>query len=237
MLALVGIFGLFFVIQKLMNVIRMEKNYLCPNINTSVMIRKLFFLILFAIPFVVDAQDKILMMSGHVIEGKITDKNLDYLTVDIDNKGKARTFEEEIYRIFSYTQDGEEFMVYKRDTTVGNYLSVDEMGNFIKGAQDAMENYNGKWALYAGGGVGLVGGYLLGDSFVALAIPLVYSVLTTIHHIKPNEQRTLHSKLIDDPAYRAGFLKNTKTTRIFQALKGSFLGTAIGVATYQLTDD
>ena len=97
------------------------------------MIRKLFFLILFAIPFVVDAQDKILMMSGHVIEGKITDKNLDYLTVDIDNKGKARTFEEEIYRIFSYTQDGEEFMVYKRDTTVGTIYRLMKWVTLLKG--------------------------------------------------------------------------------------------------------
>ena len=211
----------------------MKKIIFGCNLKDLQMVKNVLIFVFLMVPFLTFSQDEILMLSGHVIEGKISAKNNDYITIDIDKKGKTRPYQIDLYRIFSYSESGKETVLYVKDEEKGNYLSADEMRNFTYGAKDAMQYYKGRWAFFSGLGVGAVGGFILGNSYVAIALPLVYPFVTSIHHIKPTNAHTNHPDLLEDPAYKAGFLKNTKTTRIFQSLKGTLLGTAVGVGAYQ----
>ena len=197
--------------------------------------RILFLVFVLLLSFSAYSQDQILMLSGHVIEGNVTDHNRQRITYDIEKKSGVKNLEVETYRVFSFTKNGKETVLYQRDSTIGNYLSVDEMRHFIYGAQDAMDNYKGRWAFFSGLGVGGVGGYFLGGvqgSFAVVAVPLVYPIVTSIHKIHPHESHVSHPDMINEPSYRTGYHKNTKSRRFFQALKGSLLGTVAGVSAY-----
>ena len=68
-------------------------------------------------------QDKILMLSGHVLEGNVVDHNRHNLKYEMTKGSSAKTVELESYRVFSFTKDGKETVMYKRDSAIGNYLS------------------------------------------------------------------------------------------------------------------
>lgn len=194
--------------------------------------KKLTILLLVFFSFSAYSQDEILMLSGHILNGKIIDHNKQTITYEYTKGNNTRILDVETYRVFSFTQNGKENIVYKKDTAMGNFLPVDEMRYFIWGAQDAMEHYNGRWAFISGTAIGAVGGYFLAQSFVVISVPLVYPIVTSIHKIHPKETYSRDPKLLNEPAYLAGYHKNTKSKRFFQALKGSLLGTAVGVTAF-----
>lgn len=191
----------------------------------------LLFLFVFASISVI-GQDKILMLSGHVLEGNVVDHDRHNIKYEMTKGSSTKTIELESYRVFSFTKDGKETVMYKRDSAIGNFLSEQEMRYFIWGAQDAMEHYHGKWAFFSGIGVGGVGGYFLAQSFVVVSVPLIYPIVTSIHKIHPKESYSRDPKLLNEPAYLTGYHKTTKSKRFFQALKGSLLGTVAGVGAF-----
>jgi len=194
--------------------------------------KNIFLLLIIFSAFSLSAQDNILMLSGHILEGKIVDHNRHHVKYEMTKGKSTRTLEIESYRVFSFTKDGSETVMYKRDSTIGNYLSEQEMRYFIWGAQDAMEHFSGRWAFFSGIGVGAIGGYLLAQSFIVVSVPLVYPIVTSVHKIHPKETYSRDPKLLEEPAYLTGYHKTTKSKRFFQALKGSLLGTVAGVSAY-----
>lgn len=178
------------------------------------------------------AQDKVLLLSGVEMHGNILEHDHKVVKLEEDRKGKTKTIEIDTYRVFSVTDDGEETIYYKKDPDAGNYLTEDEMRLFIYGAQDARANYKGRWAFFSGLGVGAVGGWFLAESFAIIAVPIVYPILTSIHKIHPKEGNVRDPKYIEEPSYRAGYHKNTKSKRFFRALGGSVLGTAAAAGAF-----
>lgn len=170
------------------------------------------------------ADDEILLLSGKTIQGKVTSEDSTYLYYDFykkSGKSKARKFELE--RVFSITNTEGERLIYEEDSTKGNTLSVQEVGDYIQGEQDAMEYYRGDWTLLAGVPVTTGLGYVLTPSVFTFAIPFAYLVATGVPKYKiPNPD------MAENEAYLLGFERVARNKRLFKSLAAGLIGTTLG---------
>lgn len=178
------------------------------------------------------ADQEIMMMSGSVIQGKVTGQDSVYLYYDhFKRSGKSKSKKLDLERVFSINgPSGEEKVIYYMDTAVGNYFSVDEMRFYIKGEQDAMRHYRGNWSLLVG--VPLTAGlsYVLVPTPLPFAVPFAYLVATGIPKYKIPKDRIESSDLITEPAYVLGFERVARNKRLFKSLAAGMIGTAAGFA-------
>lgn len=183
--------------------------------------------------------DTILLMTGKLIEGKMTSRDSLYQYYDYTKRsGKTKSGKIDLERIFSITHaNGQEEVVYQMDTTIGNYFNEQEMRNYIRGEQDAMAGFKAPAVTIAG--VALTGGagYVLSNSFFVFAVPFVYVVGSSVFPVDVRERTISDSKYLSDPAYLLGYERTARTKRLFNALVSGLAGTAAGVVIGQLTKD
>jgi len=205
------------------------------------------------IVFNVSAQDKLLLLNGRIDKGEITaDKESIFDFKIYKNSGKEKIISYDKSRIFSITNiNGKESILYKKDSSIGNFLSENRMRMYIYGQRDAHENF--------GIGRHLFGGFLLGFAATVfdtyefgpskkeiadgatpvptgffLRDPSIFPVLFPLSI--PLGVSLLPSKIIKDDVssieylnseeYIEGFSKVKK----FKRLKSSFLGSLSGMA-------
>jgi len=205
------------------------------------------------IVFNVSAQDKLLLLNGRIDKGEITaDKESIFDFKIYKNSGKEKIVSYDKSRIFSITNiNGKESILYKKDSSIGNFLSENRMRMYIYGQRDAHENF--------GIGRHLFGGFLLGFAATVfdtyefgpskkeiadgatpvptgffLRDPSIFPVLFPLSI--PLGVSLLPSKIIKDDVssieylnseeYIEGFSKVKK----FKRLKSSFLGSLSGMA-------
>ena len=108
------------------------------------------------IVFNVSAQDKLLLLNGRFDKGKIIAENESNLDFKINkNSGKSKIIPYNKSRIFSIIDTNrKESVLYKKDASIGNFLSENRMRMYIYGQRDAHENF--------GGGRHFLGGFVLG---------------------------------------------------------------------------
>ena len=203
----------------------------------------------------VRGQDKLLLTNGRSDKGEIiADKasKLEFKTQK--NNGKEKVIPYDKYRIFSITdREGEESVCYKKDSSIGNFLSENRMRMHIYGQRDARDNFGIRRHIAGGFLLGFVAttfdtyefgpskkelangaspiptGFFLRDPSVfpalfPLCIPFGANLLTT--RIKKSDVSAI--EYLNSEEYIEGFNKVKKFKKIKTSFLGSFLGSAMG---------
>ena len=203
------------------------------------------------IAFSGNAQDKLLLLNGRIDKGEIiADKEATFDFKIYKNGGKEKIISYDKCRIFSITDiNGKESILYKKDTTIGNLLSENQMQMYIYGQRDAHENF--------GGASHYLGGFILGlaatlfDTYefglskkeiadglapvptgLFLRDPSVFPVLFPLSI--PLGASLLPSKIMKDDVSNIGYLNSEEyveafnKVKKFKRIKNSFLGSLAG---------
>lgn len=139
--------------------------------------------------------------------------------------------------VFSVTgPDGQEKLFYYYSEEDGNYLTEASMRSFIAGQGDAHVAARGRGWLYAGLGVGAITGYAARGSVLAIAVPPLFALTTKIPTVRIRSHAISDKRYLHDEDYAAGFETQARSRYIRQALKGSAIGTVLGLAAYALIE-
>lgn len=106
-----------------------------------------------------------MLMSGHEVNGKITELGESTMILEYQKKnGKMKQRVFELERVFSvqFADSASEYVVYKQDTSIGNFFTEQETRYFVYGEQDAIKGHKSPLGTVLGFVGGATGGYLLG---------------------------------------------------------------------------
>jgi hypothetical protein len=204
------------------------------------------------------SQEKVNLLSGKILEGTV-DTIIDEqvkMTV-VTKKGKVYDTYIENYRVFSViTKDGSENILYKQDTSIGNFLNPADMKFYMLGEQDAYKNYRPLGTMIIGAslgvGLGIYDTYVFKDDPTTIAInekgafkespgfltifyPFVYTVIAGI---MPRPNLDIHNVTdrnnLNSENYIQGFARVARFKRTIRALAFSAIGSAIGLGSYYI---
>jgi hypothetical protein len=187
----------------------------------------LFVLAICLVSVSLKAQDKILFLNGKTLEGTLLEKtNYEFTFKD----QKEKQFIIDKYRIFSYTKDNKESIVYEFDTLSGNFLKVEDMKMFVYGERDAYKTFKPRVSNVLGFAAGIAGGYLMhsDNSFVYIATPLIYTPITLLFPTKVKQSKTTEVKYLQEDEYLRGYERVARAKRTQGALKTSLVGMGVG---------
>lgn len=132
---------------------------------------------------------------------------------------------------------GTEEMYYEYDEMEGNFLTQKQMRAFLAGERDARYYHRGRAWFYSGLAVGLAAGYGLKTSLVSFAVPPVFALTAKIPTIRIRESKISDKSYKYNENYAAGFESYARTRNTIQALKGSAIGTVVGIIAYSIIDN
>jgi hypothetical protein len=183
--------------------------------------------VIFLLSTNVKAQDKILFLNGKMIEGSILEKtNYEFTFRD----KKKDQFSIEKYRVFSYTQNNKESIVYEFDTLTGNFLNVNDMKMFVYGERDAHQTYKPNVSNFLGFTLGATAGYFMHKEnvFIYIATPFIYVPITLLFPTKVKAKNLTEVKYLKEEEYLRGFERVARSKRTQGALKSTFAGVITG---------
>jgi hypothetical protein len=211
----------------------------------------LIFAFLFTASFV--AQDKIQLMNGKVLRGKLKTEFDDYYTFDFYKKGgKTKTMELSKYRMFSTTDTkGVETILYKQDTLMGNFYSPNEMKMFIYGQRDAFKSFQSTpifistFALgfasvmvdtyeFQTGNASPQGFFNRTPSVGPIVVPFVLTIGAGMIKTKVRREQAVDVSFLSNEFYLMGFHKVSRVKRVKNAFFGSVAGVISGFVVYNL---
>lgn len=194
----------------------------------------ILFVVVFGHPLL--AQDRILLMNGETVEGKVLGQStLEVRYLQTRKNGTLRERAEPTEEVFSVTDSlGRERIWYFYDTVFGNDLTVDQMRWFLKGEQDARKGYRPLWPMVGAfaTGAGLVIG--LNWEMNGLFVPPITAGIMAMPrvHITPG---SISDPLMEgDEYYATGYARVGRTKRVIRTLVSAFAGVAVGLAVRQL---
>lgn len=132
---------------------------------------------------------------------------------------------------------GGEKVFYYYDEPMGNYLSEDQMRAFVYGERDARNFHRGNGWFYSGLVVGLAAGYGLKTSIVSLAVPPLFALTAKIPSVRIKDQYIADKAYKYNQDYASGFESYARSRNTLQALKGSAIGTLVGIIAYSIVDN
>lgn len=218
----------------------------------------LTFLIFSMVMNKVDSQDKVNLLNGKVLEGTIQSTEDEKITMKVNvKKGKVYDTYLENYRVFSIiSSDGTEKVIYKQDSSIGNFLEPKDMKFYILGEQDAYKNYKPLGTMILGTtlgvGLGLFDTYVFKDDPLTVDInekgmfkespgllmilyPFMYTALAGI---APRPQLDIHNitdrNNLNSEHFIQGFARVARYKRTIRALVFSAIGSAIGLSSYYI---
>lgn len=181
------------------------------------------------------AQDKILTMSGKIINCKIIDDSqlvISYKTTNKRNKTKERMIHKS--EVFSVIKNGDETVFYAKDDNLGDTFTIDETRAFIAGEADGFK-YNTKRIEILGYALGSVAGYFSkANVIVVLLTPTLYTIYQYIPYIKIEEDTMSDMKYIGNDVYLRGYEINARGKRIRKAMKSSVIGSFAGAIIFRI---
>jgi hypothetical protein len=206
-------------------------------------------------------KDSILLLNGKVYRGTITGMSDGFLKFnEIDKKGNMFTSQIEDYRIFSYTQKGQESIVYQMDEFKNNFLTVEEAKNVTLGSYDARKRFKPRFVFWSSFALSYaasifdtylpqhvidnpdyLGGQTSPGLFKAnatmipfLIVPPVLTIGWAFPSFRIKEKQMIQMHLVNNESYYHGFHRIAKQKRILAALKGSLIGIGSGLITYAI---
>ena len=187
----------------------------------------LFFLAVCLFSISANAQDKLLFLNGKELEGSILEKtNYEFTFKDKYEK----QFIIDKYRVFSFTKDNAESIVYEFDTLSGNFLKVEDMKMFVYGERDAHKTYKPHFTNALGFAAGGTAGYLMHkeDAFLYITAPFVFTVGTLMFPTKVNQRKLADKRYLNEDEYLRGYERIARSKRTQGALKSSLVGMGVG---------
>ncbi len=184
------------------------------------------------------SQDKILLISGKTIEGKVLSVATDSIRYEYPFNGKkTHVAYVETFRVFSITfNNGNEKVLYKYDSLTVNDRTEQELRNFIAGEQDALRGYKPAFAGVLGFGIsGALAFIINGSFFVILAPVATYIALSFLYRTSIDRSSVRDAKLLSNPDYIEGYKRIAKSKKNRNALWGSFLGAGVGYGVFILS--
>ncbi len=200
-------------------------------------------------------ENELLLVNGKRIEGKVTQNDGEFIKYEYKKKNDLFIKEIDILRVYSFTKNNEETVIYKKDTALGNVFSQDEMRMFIYGESDA-ETAIKPWPYFASGltvgyGVSLLDTYSGHDvpetpninekgffksapSMLHFAVPFVFPIVCGKIKPKIKSKHASDDLFLVNEQYLIGFQKNARFKRIMGGLLGSLTGTVLGIVTYSM---
>ncbi|MFH2143177.1 MAG: hypothetical protein ABIJ97_12190 [Bacteroidota bacterium] len=131
----------------------------------------LFSAVLIFISLTAPAQNKIVLMNGNILYGKISDLTDEKVVMEFSDKKHNKTKKLNYEDIFSITYNETEFQYYSHDPENGNNMTVIQMKYYLQGMNDAKENYHAPLATIGGLVSGITGVFF---GFYGIAIPTGY---------------------------------------------------------------
>lgn len=174
-----------------------------------------------------NGQDKLLFINGKILDGKLIEKtNYEFTFKDKNN----RQFTIDKYRVFSYTQNNKENIVYEYDTLALNFLTVPEMKKFVYGERDAHLTFKPRFTNFMGFAAGAAGGYLMhyDQSFIYVPIPLIYTPITLLFPTRVKQRKLTDTQYLKEDEYLRGYERIARSKRTQGALKSSIVGMGVG---------
>lgn len=212
-------------------------------------------ILLFAFLFIgnVVAQDKIQLMNGKVLRGKLKTQTDDIYNFNYyKNGGKVKSIELSKFRMFSHTNSaGEETVLYKQDTLMGNFYSENEMRMYIYGQRDAFKSMKGAPLFVASMALGFTSvlldtyefqegnanppGFFNRTPTVApIIVPFALTIGAGLIKSKVRKEHAADVTFLSSEYYIEGFQKVAKVKRVKSAFIGSISGVVAGFIVYSI---
>ncbi len=194
-------------------------------------------------------KDKVVLYNGKTVSCSIKDISQDDIFVTINDKKFFRNKKIHKVNVFSYTHNNNTNILYRQDSSAGDFYSIVQMQYYIKGYSKAKENYHAPLATAGGLLTGITGGML---GFWGTAIPTGFVLSSGIKTPAYNDSivcnkdvaylheyifhtgyglqkdKTKISDIDDDvvyfPQYQEGYRDGAKDKKIKNAMKGSIIG-------------
>ncbi len=178
------------------------------------------------------AQDKILLLTGKEIKGKVLSETEYELKYEYQKKNELREQLIEKYRVFLYTKNGSEIVVYKQDSSMGNYLYEEEMRHFIYGERDADMGYKPTVSTIGGVIVGSAAGAYMGydGGIVLVATPFIYTAIQLLPKIRVNTKNVSNKAYLIKEDYLYGYERVARSRKVQRSLLSSIIGFGVGFA-------
>lgn len=132
---------------------------------------------------------------------------------------------------------GNEKLLYAYDEIKGNYLTQEQMRAFVVGERDARISARGQFWFYTGLATGVISGYAFKSSLYALAFPPLFALTAQIPTIHIKDRHISDSMYLNNEDYASGYASYARSKYTREALKGSVLGTVIGIVAYAIVDN
>lgn len=180
-------------------------------------------------------QDRILLMNGQEIRGRVLGQSSLEIRYLETHKNSLLKRAEPTESVFSVTDSaGVEKVWYFHDPEFGNDLTVDQMRWYIKGEQDARIGYKPI--------VPVLGGFLTGAGLVlaldlevnSLLIPPVYAGLMSWPRVNVTRGSIRDPLMEGDPSYAMGYAAVGRPKRVVKSLLSTTAGIAVGLLIRQL---
>lgn len=187
---------------------------------------------------IAQSQDRILLMNGQVIQGKVLGQSTLEIRYLMDTRRGLRERAEPTESVFSVTDTlGRERIWYFYDTVFGNDMTEQQMRWFIKGEQDARKGYKPFWPMVGGfvAGAGLT--IALDLEVNSLLIPPLFAASMTLPRVHVTKGSITDPLMDGDEFYAYGYAKVGRTKRVLRTLLSSAVGVAVGLAVNQLVID
>jgi sRNA-binding regulator protein Hfq len=205
-----------------------------------------------------NSQEKVNLLNGKVLEGTVQSTEDEKITMKVNGKkGKVYDTYLENYRVFSIiSSDGTEKVIYKQDSSIGNFLEPKDMKFYTLGEQDAYKNYRPMGTMIIGTtlglGLGIFDTYVFNDDPITTTVnekgmfkespgllmvvyPFIYTALAGI---APRPQLDIHNitdrNNLNSEHFIQGFARVARYKRTIRALLFSAIGSAIGLGSYYI---
>ncbi len=183
--------------------------------------------VIFSYPLL--AQDKITLLSGKVLEGKVTAVDSAGIDYEYQKKGKLKKIRLDDYRLFSIKYaDGNEEIIYKQDSLSGRNYSVKEMGAFVKGERLAMEEFRGTVPILYTFMLSSVAPVVMNGTIFAVPIPVIVAFTTLIPGPKINPDKVSEKDLLKEGYYLKGYQRVIRSKRLNRSVIAGFVGVGVG---------
>lgn len=217
--------------------------------------KHLIFVILFSVSYLSglcqENPDIINLMNGQTFEGTILDTADGKITMTSKIKSKSKKYMFDHYRVYSIVKKNEpELVFYKRDTSIANFLTPEEMKYYFLGEKDARKNYNPIGlkitAALLAYGVAIVDTYKkdsVNNTFIkgffksepglaSLIAPFAVTALAGFPAVQISINKVSNKNYLNQQSYVDGFEKIGRSKKVFGALKFSLIGGALGIVSY-----
>jgi hypothetical protein len=212
-------------------------------------------ILLFAVLFtgIVIGQDKIQLMNGKVLRGKLKTESDEIYNFDYyKNGGKVKSIELSKFRIFSIKNGTQpERVLYQQDTLMGNFYSENEMRMYVYGQRDAFKSFKGTSLFVASFALGFTsvildtyefeegnqnppGFFNRTPTIAPIIVPFALTIGAGLFKTKVRKEHAVDITFLSSEYYIEGFQKVAKVKRVKSAFIGSVAGVVAGFVVYSI---